>query len=168
MDERDLIRDILAEGHIPGSAASGINNEENRLNTLYADIIVDISHEKLDRTFQYRVPESLRGRLEPGSLCHDPVSAMAIVASRVTWWLRGSVSVRSGEDQRISQECRKKRPGGGQNDCSGCLDPPELRLYHDPGAEDGTAGKTVGEKAGTQTAGTSDEQRGDFVIIRRM
>lgn len=69
MDERDLIRDILAEGHIPGSAA---NNEENRLNTLYADIIVDISHEKLDRTFQYRVPESLRGRLEPGACVMIP------------------------------------------------------------------------------------------------
>ncbi len=33
---------------------------------LYADIIVDISHEKLDKTFQYRVPEKLRAVLEPG------------------------------------------------------------------------------------------------------
>ncbi len=32
----------------------------------YADIIIDISHEKLDRAFQYRVPERLRGRLEVG------------------------------------------------------------------------------------------------------
>lgn len=33
---------------------------------LYADIIVDISHEKLDRPFQYRVPDSLKGTLEVG------------------------------------------------------------------------------------------------------
>lgn len=33
---------------------------------LYADIIVDISHEKLDKPFQYRVPERLRGVLETG------------------------------------------------------------------------------------------------------
>lgn len=33
---------------------------------LYADIIVDISHEKLDKTFQYRVPERLREKLETG------------------------------------------------------------------------------------------------------
>ncbi|MCH5344714.1 MAG: primosomal protein N' [Acetatifactor sp.] len=33
---------------------------------LYADIIVDISHEKLDKTFQYRVPEKLRDTLEVG------------------------------------------------------------------------------------------------------
>lgn len=32
----------------------------------YADIIVDISHEKLDRPFQYRVPEHLRDALEVG------------------------------------------------------------------------------------------------------
>lgn len=33
---------------------------------LYADVIVDISHEKLDKPFQYRVPDSLRGKLETG------------------------------------------------------------------------------------------------------
>ena len=38
----------------------------------YADIIVDISHEKLDKTFQYRVPESLRDRLEPGMCVQIP------------------------------------------------------------------------------------------------
>lgn len=38
----------------------------------YADIIVDISHEKLDKTFQYRVPESLTDRLEPGMCVQIP------------------------------------------------------------------------------------------------
>ena len=33
---------------------------------IYADIIVDISHEKLDRAFQYRVPERLRDKLAVG------------------------------------------------------------------------------------------------------
>ena len=42
------------------------------MNTLYADIIVDISHEKLDKTFQYRVPERLRDRLEPGACVMIP------------------------------------------------------------------------------------------------
>ncbi|MCM1568956.1 MAG: primosomal protein N' [Roseburia sp.] len=32
----------------------------------YADIIVDISHEKLDKAFQYRVPRRLQGTLETG------------------------------------------------------------------------------------------------------
>ena len=33
---------------------------------LYADVIVDISHEKLDKPFQYRVPERLQEKLETG------------------------------------------------------------------------------------------------------
>ncbi len=33
---------------------------------LYADIIVDIAHEKLDKPFQYRIPEKLRGCVEAG------------------------------------------------------------------------------------------------------
>lgn len=33
---------------------------------IYANIIVDISHEKVDRPFQYRVPEKLQGQLETG------------------------------------------------------------------------------------------------------
>lgn len=36
------------------------------LEKLYADIIVDISHEKLDRSFQYRIPAGLRDTLENG------------------------------------------------------------------------------------------------------
>ena len=32
----------------------------------YADIIVDITQEKLDRTFQYKVPENLKGKLTEG------------------------------------------------------------------------------------------------------
>lgn len=38
----------------------------------YADIIVDISLDKLDRPFQYRVPESLQGVLQVGMCVHVP------------------------------------------------------------------------------------------------
>ena len=34
---------------------------------IYADVIVDISHEKLDKTFQYEVPETLRDQVHLGS-----------------------------------------------------------------------------------------------------
>jgi len=39
---------------------------------LYADIIIDISHEKLDRTFQYIVPESMEMTLRIGALVEIP------------------------------------------------------------------------------------------------
>ncbi len=39
---------------------------------MYADIIIDISHEKLDRVFQYRVPEELSGSLTAGMQVQVP------------------------------------------------------------------------------------------------
>lgn len=39
---------------------------------MYADIIVDITSEKLDRTFQYRVPEALEQILRPGMQVQVP------------------------------------------------------------------------------------------------
>ena len=38
----------------------------------YAEIIIDISHEKVDRTFQYRVPEELRNSVEIGTCVEIP------------------------------------------------------------------------------------------------
>ena len=40
--------------------------------TLYANIIIDISHEKLDRTFQYRIPEKLLDQVHPGTPVEIP------------------------------------------------------------------------------------------------
>ena len=34
---------------------------------MYADIIVDITHEKLDKVFQYRIPSHLEGMLKVGT-----------------------------------------------------------------------------------------------------
>lgn len=42
------------------------------MNKQYADIIVDISHEKLDKPFQYRVPEHLQEILEVGMCVNVP------------------------------------------------------------------------------------------------
>ncbi len=42
---------------------------------MYADIIVDISYEKLDRIFQYRIPERLKGRLSVGNRVEVPFGA---------------------------------------------------------------------------------------------
>ncbi len=39
---------------------------------LFADVIIDISHSSLDRTFQYRIPEDLKDSLEPGNVVLVP------------------------------------------------------------------------------------------------
>lgn len=42
---------------------------------LYADIIVDISHEKLDKIFQFRIPEALQDELKVGMVAEFPFGA---------------------------------------------------------------------------------------------
>ena len=39
---------------------------------LYADVIVDITQESLDRSFQYRVPEELEEKIQPGMVVQIP------------------------------------------------------------------------------------------------
>ena len=38
----------------------------------YANIIIDISHESVDRTFQYRIPERLSGSVQAGQQVYIP------------------------------------------------------------------------------------------------
>lgn len=38
----------------------------------YADVIIDISHEKVDRPFMYRIPDKLIGKIVPGVRVHVP------------------------------------------------------------------------------------------------
>lgn len=40
--------------------------------TKYADVIIDISHEKVDRPFQYRIPEHMSEKLEVGMCVQVP------------------------------------------------------------------------------------------------
>ena len=40
---------------------------------MYADIIVDISHEKLDRSFQYRVPLEMEDEIQVGMVVTIPL-----------------------------------------------------------------------------------------------
>ena len=42
---------------------------------MYANIIIDISHEKVDKTFQYRIPERLRQQVLVGTLVEVPFGA---------------------------------------------------------------------------------------------
>ena len=42
---------------------------------IYADVIVDIAHEKVDRPFQYRIPDAMRGTLKEGMCVIVPFGA---------------------------------------------------------------------------------------------
>ena len=49
----------------------------------YANIIVDIFNEKLDKTFQYRIPEAMKEKLTLGMQC---MSHLASATSRDMLW----------------------------------------------------------------------------------
>ena len=42
---------------------------------MYANIIIDISHERVDRVFQYRIPSELAGKVQAGSQVYIPFGA---------------------------------------------------------------------------------------------
>ena len=42
------------------------------MNENYADVIIDISHEKVDRPFRYKIPDKLIGKIAPGVRVHVP------------------------------------------------------------------------------------------------
>lgn len=42
---------------------------------IFANVIVDITHERLDKTFQYRVPDSMRESLAVGTAVLVPFGA---------------------------------------------------------------------------------------------
>ena len=49
--------------------------KKHGMQELYADIIVDISHEKLDKVFQFRIPEELQSQLKVGMVAEFPFGA---------------------------------------------------------------------------------------------
>ena len=54
----------------------------------YADIIVDISHEKLDKSFQYLVPEKLKEEIQVGMVVSIPFGKFSEREGRETAALR--------------------------------------------------------------------------------
>ena len=81
---------------------------------VYADVIIDISARRLDRSFQYRVPEALRGEVETGSVVEIPFGA----GDRA---VRGYVTGISGEPLVAPEKIKdisKVLTGGGDADAN--------------------------------------------------
>jgi primosomal protein N' (replication factor Y) len=100
---------------------------------LYGDVIIDISLEKLDKTFQYEIPEHLRETVQIGSRVVIPFGNGK---RRITGYV-----VDMSTEPKIDAGRIKPILGVSKDsiavDCAGCLDPPQLWMHHEPGIKDG-------------------------------
>lgn len=78
----------------------------------YADVIVDISHEKVDRPFQYRIPRELSEAVYPGVRVHvpfgrgdrDKVGYVVDISEQAEYPIEKIKSVTAVDDRGISAE----------------------------------------------------------------
>ena len=66
---------------------------------IYADIIIDISSDKLDRSFQYRVPERLEKKIKAGMVAAIPFGNAGRVRKLLPKRLKKSV--KSAVEKRL-------------------------------------------------------------------
>ena len=52
---------------------------------MYANIIVDISHEQLDKTFQYHVPDALLSQIDTGVMVNIPFGRGNRITNRLCY-----------------------------------------------------------------------------------
>ena len=123
----------------------------------YANIIIDISHEKVDRTFQYKIPASLAGVLEPGSSVTVPFGQgnrlrqgyVIEVTDRAEFPPEKMKEVAGISKGGVSVEADAVKLApyhlwGGQ-EITGILDEADLRIHHDCGTKDSSSCKTGDE-----------------------
>ncbi len=83
----------------------------------YADIIVDISHEKVDRPFQYRIPPELSAAVYPGVRVHvpfgignrDKVGYVVDVSDRAAYPAEKIKDIAAVDDKAVSVQSRQIR-----------------------------------------------------------
>ena len=83
----------------------------------YADIIVDISHEKVDRPFQYKIPLTLMDVIAPGVRVHvpfgrsnqDKVGYVVDVSEKTDYPAEKLKEITSVDEKGISAEGRQKQ-----------------------------------------------------------
>ena len=72
---------------------------------IYADVIIDISSDKLDRSFQYRVPERLENEIKAGMVVSIPFGNSSQLRKGYVTGLSGKPKIDPGKLKEISDIC---------------------------------------------------------------
>ena len=109
---------------------------------IYADIIVDISHEKLDRSFQYRVPKELEAEIQLGMVVTIPFGNGNHERKGYVTGLSDKPAFDISKMKELhgicsSEETTEERLIG--------MDEEPIRFYNGTGAENGSSGQGKGQ-----------------------
>lgn len=99
---------------------------------MYANVIVDISHEKLDKTFQYSIPDELLCDIRPGVCVDIPFGSRTITGYVIEVTDKPEYD-RQGQSLLLRDKGRLCGCGGKAHRTCG-MDTAQLRLYHESGA----------------------------------
>lgn len=103
---------------------------------MYADIIIDITHEKLDKVFQYRIPSHLEGMLKVGT---EVVVPFGKGNKEINGYVTGFSERAEYAPEKIKEILRIAEESvaiESRTGCIGSLDERVLWRNNDPGAED--------------------------------
>ena len=103
---------------------------------LYADVIVDISHEKLDRSFQYLVPRELEDEIHVGMVAAIPFGNGNKERKGYVIGLSEDAKYDPEKIKPLYRLCSGEETTGIQAGIAGRMDERTLRVHDGAGAED--------------------------------
>ena len=125
----------------------------------YADIIVDISHEKLDKSFQYLVPEKLKEEIQVGMVVSIPFGRGNHVRKGYVVGISGEPKVKGIQLKSVAGIENDQETTESRLIALARVDERKLRLYHDPGSENSSSYSEKDESPGKKVDNPSDFQR---------
>ena len=105
----------------------------------YADITVDISHEKLDKSFQYLVPEKMKDEIQVGMVVSIPFGRGNHVRKGYVVGISDEPKVKGIQLKSVAGIENDQGNHRIQADRAGRVDERKLWLYHDPGSENSSS-----------------------------
>ena len=142
----------------------------------FAQIIIDISHEKVDRTFDYRIPPQLEDRIFVGVLVKIPFGKGNSLRKGYVVGITDHADYDADKIKEIAEIVEGGVSAGVAADYAGVVAEGTVRFHNEPGIKDGAPGEAEGKTEGEEgpapsdpgrTAGGSDSGGGEKRAIRR-
>lgn len=126
-------------------------NTDNKTDTIYqptiyqyANIIIDISHESVDKTFQYRIPEHLLGQITAGQQVYIPFGAGSHKRKGYVVELTNQTEYDISKIKEIDSLVEGSITAQSPADPPGMVDEGTVWFYYEPGIKNSASGEAKG------------------------